>query len=275
MTTAAHVEGQGKQFAREHAGVVRAAAKIGFLARGVTWITIGILAFRLASGVSKKSADRSGALQEIGSKPFGKFMLVVIAIAFAAYALYNLAAGAFDFDGKGAGDRVLRFVRTVLYGTGAWTAYHFATGSKVKADKKQSVDFTAKMMDRSMGPLLVGLIGVVLIAAGIYNASKAFGKKYEEGLQTFELSPANEKIIGLLARVGYISRGAVFAVVGLLFIQAARTHNAGEATGLDGALRRLLKLSYGRPLVAVLGIGLVAFGLFSLVEARYRKIETS
>jgi hypothetical protein len=275
MTTAAHVENEGKQFIRANAGVVRAAAKIGLLARGLVWITIGLLAFRLAMGHSGKQADRTGALQEIGSKPFGKFMLVVIAIAFAAYAFYNLIEAAFDFENKGVGNRLLRLARVPLYGYFAWTAYHFATASKIDDSNKQSVDFTAKLMQKPMGPLMVGVVGAILIAIGLYNGRQAFGKRYEESLKTFELSPTNEKAVGVIARVGYVSRGAVFSVVGVLFIQAALAHNANKASGLDGALRRLLAAGYGRPLVAALGLGLIAFGLFSLVEAKYRRIETS
>jgi hypothetical protein len=275
MSTAAHIEGQGKQLVQENAGAVRIAAKIGFLARGLMWILIGLLAFRLARGVGNKQASRTGALREIGSKPFGKFMLVVIAIAFAAYAFYNLAEAAFDFEHKGAGNRFLRFCRVVIYGTFAVTTFRFATAAKLQDENKQSTDFTGKLLQKPAGPLLVAIVGLVLIATGVYNARKAFGKRYEEGLQTFELSPTNEKVVGVLARVGYISRGTVFAVIGLLFMQAARTHKADKASGLDGALRRLLALSYGKPLVAVLGIGLVAFGLFSLIEAKYRRIDTT
>lgn len=275
MSTAARVEGQGKQLVRENAGAVRIAAKIGFLARGVMWILIGLLAFRLARGVGDKKADRSGALQEIGSKPFGKFLLLVVAIAFVAYALYNLVEAAFDFEHKGVFNRVLRFARVVIYGVFAWSTIRFATAAKLADNNKQSTDFTGKILQKPAGPLLVGIVGLVLIAAGVYNAREAFGRRYSEGLRTFELSHTNEKIVGVLARVGYISRGAVFAVVGVLFIQAARTHKADKASGLDGALRRLLALSYGKPLVAVLGVGLVAFGLFSLVEAKYRRIDTS
>lgn len=276
MTTASNVEQHGKQVARRNSGVIRAAAKIGFLARGLVWMTIGLLAFRLATGHSSgKQADRSGALQEIGARPFGKFLLIVIAIAFAAYALYNLVEAAFDFENKGVGGRLLRLVRVILYASFAWTTYRFAVAAKLQNNNKQSTDFTSKLMQKPAGPLLVGLVGVILIAVGAYNARKAFGKRYEEGLRTFELSRTNEKAVGLIARVGYISRGAVFAVVGLLFIQAAMTHNAHKASGLDGALRRLLAVGYGRPLVALLGLGLIAFGVFSLVEAKYRRIETS
>lgn len=276
MTTAANVEQHGKRIARHNSGVIKAAAKIGFFARGLVWITIGLLAFRLATTPGdRKSADRSGALQEIGSKPFGKFILIVIAVAFLAYALYNLIEAAFDFEDKGVGGRVLRLVRAILYSSFAWTTYQFVSKSKLQNNNKQSSDFTSKLMQRSAGPLLVGLVGVVVIAVGLYNARNAFGKRYQEGLKTFELSETNRRAVGVIARVGYISRGAVFSVAGLLFIQAAATHNAHKASGLDGALRRLLAVSYGRPLVALLGIGLVAFGIFSLVEAKYRTIETA
>jgi hypothetical protein len=275
MTAATNREREGKHLIRENAAMVRAAAKIGFLARGLVWITIGVLAVRLAIGGSDKKADRSGALQAIRDKPFGTVMLVIVAIAFAAYALYNLLDASFDFERKGAGDRLVRLVRGVLYGWFAWTAYRFASAAKLQDNNKQSTDFTATLMKKPMGPWLVGIVGLVLIAIGLYNGREAFGERYEEGLKTFELSRTNEKAVGLIARVGLISRMVVFAGIGLLFIQAARTHNAKEASGLDGALRRLLAISYGRPLVAALGVGLVAFGLYSLVEAKYRRIETS
>jgi hypothetical protein len=275
MTTASHVGQEGKQLVRENAEVVRAAAKIGLLARGLVWMTIGVLAIRLAMGHGDKQADRTGALQAVGDKPFGKFMLVVIAIAFAAYALYNVIEAAFDFEDKGVGGRLLRLARTILYGYFAWTAYRFAVASQLQDSNKQSVDFTAKLMQKPMGPLLVGIVGAILIAIGLYNGRQAFGRRYEERLKTFELSPANEKAVGVVARVGYVCRGAVFAVVGVLFIQAALAHNANKASGLDGALRRLLATGYGRPLVAALGLGLIAFGLFSFVESKYRRIDTS
>jgi len=73
-------------------------------------------------------------------------------------------------------------------------------------------------------------------------------------------------------QAGLSARGVVFGIIGVFLIQAALHSNAGEALGLSGALRALEQQSYGQWVLGIVALGLVAYGFYMLVLARYRRI---
>jgi hypothetical protein len=253
--------------------VGQGAARAGYVARGVLWALIGLLALRLAfAGSGGKKADKSGALQEIGSKPFGKALLILMAVACALYAAWHLLEAALNFEDKGmaagssassGGDLHLAGVAILKY----------ALSNESGNDNKKSEDFTAKMLDWPLGAWLVAAVGLALIGAGLYNGRQATGDRFKKHLECWNSDHA--KAVDTLAKVGLFARMLVFVLVGGLFIQAAVTHDKDKAGGLDAALRRLVDWPFGRVLLGALAVGLIAFGLYSFAEAKYRRIETS
>ena len=64
----------------------------------------------------------------------------------------------------------------------------------------------------------------------------------------------------------------VFGLVGIFLVKAAVDFKANKAVGLDGALAKLAHRSYGSLLLGVVAAGLIAFALYSISDARYRRI---
>ena len=86
------------------------------------------------------------------------------------------------------------------------------------------------------------------------------------------MSAATETWITVIGTIGHVARAIVFGLVGWFLLKAAYEYDANEAVGLDGALTKILRAEYGPWLLGLVAAGLIAFGVYSLSEARYRRI---
>jgi len=148
----------------------------------------------------------------------------------------------------------------------AWTAFRFASGSG-SSSKNQTTDFTASLMKQPAGQWLVALLGLAVIGVGVYHVVKGWKKKFLRDLETHP----GEWIVKA-GRIGYIAKGIALAIVGGLFVLAAVRHEPNEARGLDGALRNLLGAPGGPVLLALVALGLIAFGVYSFGRARHADV---
>ncbi len=270
--TAAHIEHEGRQLARDNRGWVQVAARMGYGARGVLYLVMGVLALQLATRRRQGEADKMGALQEIGSKPFGKALLLLLAISFLGYAAWHLLESLLNFERQGAGGRLFRVLRATLYLSLSWATVQLAIASKSGSEDEKSKDFTAKVLSWPAGAALVVAVGLIWLALAVHSGRQATGDRYKEHLNRAKMSAREEEVIGVIARAGLFSRAIVFATVAVFFFQAALTNDADKATGIDDALRRVATAPYGRIILAGLAAGLIAFGIWSFAEARYRRV---
>lgn len=272
MTTATGIQQDGRELARDNRGWVQALMTAGYTARGVIYVVMGILALQLALGRRQGETDRAGALAEIGSKPFGKTLLILMAIGFAAYGLWHLLEGGLNFEGEKTAQRLFHIARFVVYGVFAFSTMQFALNAKQSNGDEQSKDFTAQLMEKPAGAWLVGALGLVFLGMAAYSGRQAYGDRYKKHLKSWAVSGDRRKPVETVARVGLYARMVVFALIGIFFLQAAITHDADKAKGMDDALRGIADAPFGRVALAVVAAGLIAFGLYSFVEARYRKV---
>jgi uncharacterized membrane protein YfcA len=153
------------------------------------------------------------------------------------------------------------------------TAVKLLAGSGAgKGGDDEATTWSARLLAHSYGQWLVGLFGAALIVTGIVLAVRAFQQKFAEHLKTSELSPWQQRWLPTLGTFGYFARGVVAGLVGVFFVKAAVTFDPKQATGVDGSLERLARASHGTWVLAAVALGLISFGLFSFVEARYRKV---
>jgi len=96
--------------------------------------------------------------------------------------------------------------------------------------------------------------------------------KFEEHLDLSELGPGARSAVITLGKVGYVARGVVFSLVGLLVVAAAVTFDPDKARGMDAALRQVAAQPYGPWLLSLMALGLMCFGAYSFAEARYRRL---
>ncbi len=247
-------------------------ARLGLVARGATYLLIGWLALQVAFGNSGKQADRGGAVQEIAGKPFGSVLLWLLGIGLAGLALWRFTEAAFDHD---TGDRLKSLARAVLYTGFAVTTFTYVLGRSSSAaanSNQQSVGATAKLMRHGGGRLLVGVAGLVLVGIGCYMIYEGVTKKFEQDMKLGEMSRRTRQVAEKLGMYGGVARGVVFGLAGVFLVVAAVNYDPAKAKGLDGTLRTFASTPLGPWLLAVVALGLIAFGLFSLCEARWRRV---
>jgi hypothetical protein len=249
------------------------AARLGYVVSGVLHILIGVLALRLAFGGSSKDADQSGALGTIAETPFGAVVLWVAVFAFVALGLWQLAVALRQqpsSQGSGTGDRLQAGLRALIYLALAVTAFAFANGGG-ESSTKQTTDATKSLMEAPGGQFLVGALGVAIVIGGVVYAFKGLRKKFLEDLHA--LPPGRAGVtVRRLGVLGYTAKGVALAVVGGLFVLAAVTADPDKAKGLDGALHTLRDQPAGVWLLAIVGAGFIAYGIYSFARARYGKL---
>lgn len=266
--------GQTKQAARkaEDSTAVAWLARLGLVSRGIVWLVIGLLAVRVALG-STSRADKTGALQTISSRPLGRGLLVVLILGFLGYAAWRLLEGAVghtDEDGrKRWTKRGASLVRGAIYvGLAVSTAKFLISGGG--SDNTQPL--TARMMSATGGRTLVLLVGVGVLVGGIAMALRAFRQKFEDNLDLRAMPSWLESATSVIGTAGLASRGLVFGLIGGFLVDAAVRFEPDQAKGLDASLKTLGQQPFGRVLLLAAAVGLLAFALWSFIEARYRKI---
>ncbi|MGN5637739.1 DUF1206 domain-containing protein [Streptomyces sp. AC154] len=279
-TSAAAQRGKGKARRAGDSKAVEMGGRAGFIARGVIYFLVGFLALRIAfnGGGSKKQADRGGALSEIAQKPFGSVLLWVLGIAVVGMALWRLSEALFGApgeDGDKATKRLTSAGRAVFYGFVAYSVLSFAAGSKSSgsgSSDSKSQDVTAKVLDLPGGRWIVGVAGVVVVGAGLWIAGRAVMRKFHKRLRMEAMSRVQRRGVDVVGVFGGLSRGIVFAVAGGFAVSAALKARSSEAKGMDDTLRSFASTPAGPWLLALIAVGLAAFGLFSFANARWRKI---
>jgi hypothetical protein len=248
-------------------------ARFGLAARAFVYLVIGWLAVQIAAGHRSQQANQRGAVAAVAQHSYGTLLLWLLAVGFAAYALWRLSEAAFGTaaEGKKTGPRIQSLVRGIIYAALCASTLSFIAGRSQQGQAQQQETVTARLMRHTAGRLLVGLVGAVVIAIGIAMIVEGARKKFEKQLRMNELHGTTRTLVERLGMVGTIARGVVFAVAGLLVLDAAVTANPRKSTGLDGALRTLAGQPYGPWLLGALALGLIAFGVYGFAAARWAK----
>jgi hypothetical protein len=256
-----------------HSPAAHFLARAGLTARGVIYILVGWVAVLVALGHSSREADQQGALHLLAGKPYGLVILWLLGIGLAGYALWRLSEAAFGVTGepRGAGPRLKSLARAVIYAGLSYLTFTVISGTD-RSQSGQQQDITATVMQHSPGRVLVGVVGVAIVACGVTLVVEGARKKFMKYLQTAQMSARLRRVVKLLGMTGSIARGLVFALAGVLVIDAAVTHKASESGGIDKALLTLRDQPFGEFLMMLAALGLMVFGVYGLCEARWRKV---
>lgn len=249
-------------------------ARAGFVSRGLIYGIIGILAIKLAIGAGGKATNQQGALKTIAQQPFGKVLLILVAIGLAGYALWRLIhalLGHGPEDSDSAFDRVAALGSGIVYGGLCAIAIEILLGSGSKGSGNTHKT-TAGVLGWPAGTWLVGIAGALLIGIGLYQGYRGVSRDFLKDSKTEEMSARVRSWIKWIGTFGHLARMVVFGLVGVFLIKAAIDFNPAKAVGVDGALAKLAHEAYGPALLGLVAAGLLAFGLYSLSDARYRRI---
>ncbi len=252
--------------------------RAGFVARGLTYGVIGALALAMAvgAGTAGTAPDQQGALELIARAPAGRAALVVICVGLLGYAMWKLVQGFFGRGPEGGGspelkDRVANVAGGVVYLIFLGVAVRIlTTGTSGGSDQTRKA--AAGVLGWPGGQLIVGIAGLVMLAISVYQLSDAVRGGFAKDSKTGQMDPSERKTFLALGRLGLSARSAVFALVGYFLLSTAIDFKASQAVGVNGALARLQHQPLGQWLLGLVGAGLLTFAVFSLVEARYRRL---
>ncbi|MEP0795412.1 DUF1206 domain-containing protein [Trichocoleus sp. DQ-A3] len=254
-------------------------ARLGFGARGVVYATVGVLAAQAAFGAGGRTTDTEGALVTIVTQPFGKFLLAIVALGLLGYVLWRFVEAIADpenkgTDAKGLASRLGAVGSGLIYAGLAWSAIKLIMGSGGGGNSNSSQDWTARLLAQPFGQFLVGIVGAAVIGMGFYQFYRAYKAKFRKKWKVNQMSEKEQKWATFAGRFGIAARGVVFSITGLFLLQAGRLSDANQVQGLGGALATLAQQPFGPWLLGIVALGLIAYGIYNFVEARYRHFAT-
>ena len=267
-----HAQAKGEDFA--HSRPFEWLARAGLVARGVIYAIIGVLAIKLALGDGGKTTNQNGALETIAKQPFGKALLILMAIGLAGYAIWRLVRAAIGHGPESADDakeRIDGLASGIAYAVLCVTAVSILIGSggggSGSPDKA-----TGGVLGWPGGQVLVAIAGLVVIGVGLEQGYKGITRKFLEKSKTEQMSESVERAFTALGVFGHLARMVVFVLIGYFLIRAAIDYDPDKAVSLDGALAALGQASYGPILLGIVAAGLIGFAAYSIADARYRKV---
>jgi hypothetical protein len=250
-------------------------ARLGFTARGITYILIGLLALALGLGKAAPEADRTGALQAIAAQPYGRLILWSLAIGLAAMALWRFAQSYYGVRARSAhrgGAEAMAFARGVLYTVFFAGTLSFVLHNRLpQSTDQQSRDFASQAMQRTGGRILVLVVGAVITLAGLYLIKTGLTKSFMKDLRMTGARRRTRETVERLGVAGNVARGLVFGAVGVFMLDAAASFNVSKAKGVDSTLRSFAHTPLGPWLLIAVAIGLALFGVYSLLESRWHR----
>ncbi|MFE0090336.1 DUF1206 domain-containing protein [Streptomyces sp. NPDC058991] len=256
---------------------VETGARWGLAARGAIYLLIGVLALQVALGSDGgREADRGGALEELSAQPFGAVLLWAVGVGLIGMVLWRLSEAAFGAagpDGRKARKRALSAARCVFYAFVAYSVLAFAVGDRGSGSSdRQSRDITARALELPAGQWIVALGGVGIACAGVWIGVRAALRKYRKHLRTGAMGRWSRNAVDVAGVAGGVARGLVYAVAGGFAARAAVTYDPSDAKGLDDTLRTFATTAAGPWLLVATATGLVLFGVFSFLMARWRRV---
>lgn len=283
--TSSIVEGRSgsdkvSELAREHPSLV-ALARAGWIAKGVVYGLVGVLAVPIAmNGLDRsqaastdEEASQLGAIGEIADTSWGTLALWLVAIGLLLYAVWRAVSIALPASNsaKTWATRAGYLVSVIVYSSLAWTAISFARHTSSSAGQ-ESEDarverFTRDLLDMTGGRWIVGLVGLVVIGVGAFFIHRGVTASFTDELDGGGVGPFSHQTIVHLGQAGWVGRGVMMLLVGWFVFQAARQFDPSDAHGIDGALRDATDSTFGAVLVAVVAAGLLLYGAFCIISA--------
>jgi hypothetical protein len=259
-------------------------ARGGLLAKGASYAIVAVLAIGVAAGSGGKTTSRQGALQTLAQHTWGKLLLVLLGIGFAGYAIWRLVqAFAEREDEGGEKGRAKKWAkragyvgRGLIYAGLTSTTINVVTGSHAEQTQNQKAHkTTAAVLDWPGGRWIVGLLGLCIIGAGLWNLYRGITKQFRDKWRAGEMTNAERTWGGRAGVAGHLARAVVFSLIGIFVTKVAIDYRPKDAIGLDGALQKLADASYGPYFLGLTAGGLLCYALFCLVDARYRDVSTN
>lgn len=238
-----------------------------------------------AFGMGGKKTGSSGVLEFLGDQIFGQILLVVTGVGLLGYTFYRLYQAIKDSDNDGNDSKgVLKRIgyagSGIFYGFLAYSALNAvigfggSSGSGGSGSGGGQETIVAMLLNQSFGRILVGLLAVIFLGKAIFQFYKVYSGQYVKKVQSAGLDHRAKNLVMKAGKIGYTARGVVIAIVAFLTFRAALTADSSKAGGTEDAFQ-FLQDSFGTIVLVVIALGLLAYGVFLFIRARYGKMALS
>ncbi|TCJ99501.1 DUF1206 domain-containing protein [Nocardia alba] len=253
-------------------GALESVARFGFVARGIAYIVIGILAFLLAIGTAEHEPDAGGALAAIAAKPLGYLLLWILVLGFAALAVWRAVQVAGARRTYSGGHRTYAVISGIVYALAFWATLRFVMHGRTPTPSDAVArDLTGRILSWEGGQVVVLAIGAAILVFGFWQAARGLRLDFAAGLRMGWMTHGMREAAIWLGRVGYLARGVIVIAIGFAAMVAAVNYDATAAKGVDAVLHDFAGSPFGPWLLMLIALGLIAFGVLSFLEAKHRR----
>ena len=246
-------------------------ARLGMAAKGAVYCIIGILTAMAAFGQGGQKAGSTGALEYLTKQSFGQILLILMGLGLLGYVFwrfYQTFANPkkLDDDFKGYAMRVAYFISGVLYGGLAFYAFKLA----FSGGSSGGSSLTSKLLSGSNGDTIALIIGIGIAIKAIYDLYRAYSGKYREEIEETGMDHKEQKLLINSGRFGHTSRGIVLGLMAFLTIRSGLNSSSNVSTQTDAFT--YIQNEFGSIALGIVAIGLVGYGIYMFIKAKYPSI---
>jgi uncharacterized membrane protein YidH (DUF202 family) len=247
-------------------------ARVGLVAKGVVYVLLGALAFTAAAGLGSATANQasqSNALVELKQRTGGTLLLAVLLAGLLCYCVWRFVQS-FSGNDKKTTKRVRYFLSGLAYSSLAYSALRLLLHNKRGGDQQQQL--TASFLSKPFGEVLVFAVALIVAGIGIYQVYYGLSEKYRKHVQGLTQRENTAQLLLASGKVGYPARGIVWLIVSYLLLKAALQHDASEAGNTGKAFQFVKESPLGSYFLGAIGLGLVTYGIFNFIRAKYERL---
>ncbi|HYC97626.1 DUF1206 domain-containing protein [Brevundimonas sp.] len=258
--------------------LVELAARVGYGARGFVYLSVGVLILLAAVGLIGDAVGTMGALEWLAQRRLGRLWALLIGLGLTAFVMWRILQSIFDADHegrswKGLGTRLSQLFSGLSYAAMAVGAFGLIAGAPADPARQGEVEsqaYAAAVLALPLGRWLLVAGGLAIFGIGVSNIVKAWREDFTEYLAC---SDRLCRRVAPLARAGHVARGLAYLPLASLVLLAGLDAQASDVTSFGSALEAVKRQPAGSWILAVAALGFVAFGAFSFIEARFRRIR--
>ena len=265
-------------------------ARLGLAAKGAVYVLVGGLTLAAALGIGGQTANRTEVFKEIIQQPFGKIILGIVAFGLLGYAIWRFIQAIKDPENNGDDAKAIvkrigfavsgivyagltYYAASLIFGLGSGSGGGSGAGGGGGGGSSNQF-FVNKLLEQPFGKWLVIIVGIIIIFKGLRQFYRGFTEKFKEEVKDYSVPQKIKKVYDNLGKIGYLSRGVVFAIIGYFFFIAGVQSNPGAAKGTEGVFS-FLNSTGGPWLMGLVALGLLGYGVFMFVKSKYKPISPS